>query len=110
MSLRSSFTAMLNIKHPIALAPMGGSAGGVLAAAVSNAGGFGLIGVGRGNVERMDREVAIAAAATTKPWGIGFQSWATELTTVQRALEQRTERDDAFIRRSTSARRSRPRV
>ena len=87
MSLRSSFTAMLNIKHPIALAPMGGSAGGVLAAAVSNAGGFGLIGVGRGNVEWMDREVALAAAATTKPWGIGFQSWATELTTVQRALE-----------------------
>ena len=87
MSLRSSFTAMLNIEHPIALAPMGGSAGGVLAAAVSNAGGFGLIGVGRGNVEWMDREVALAAAATTKPWGIGFQSWATELTTVQRALE-----------------------
>ena len=87
MSLRSSFTAMMNIEHPIALAPMGGSAGGVLAAAVSNAGGFGLIGVGRGNVEWMDREVALAAAATTRPWGIGFQSWATELTTVQRALE-----------------------
>jgi nitronate monooxygenase len=87
MSLRSSFTGMLNIEHPIALAPMGGSAGGVLAAAVSNAGGFGLIGVGRGNVEWMDREVALAAAGTSKPWGIGFQSWATELTTVQRALE-----------------------
>jgi len=35
----------------------------------------------------MDREVALVAAGTSKPWGIGFQSWATELTTVQRALE-----------------------
>jgi nitronate monooxygenase len=87
MSLRSRFTAMLNIEHPIALAPMGGSAGGALAAAVSNAGGLGLIGAGRGDVEWMDHEVAFAVAGTTKPWGIGFQSWATELGTVQRALE-----------------------
>ena len=78
---------MLDIEHPIALAPMGGSAGGVLAAAVSNAGGLGLIGVGRGDVEWMDREVALVAARTSKPWGIGFQSWATDLRTVMRALE-----------------------
>lgn len=79
---------MLDVEHPIVLAPMGGSAGGVLAAAVSNAGGLGLVGVGRGDVGWMDREVALVAASTSKPWGIGFQSWATDLTTVMRALEQ----------------------
>jgi nitronate monooxygenase len=87
MPLRSGFTSLLKVEHPIALAPMGGSAGGVLAAAVSNAGGLGLVGVGRGDVEWMNREAALVAAGTSKPWGIGFQSWATDLTTVKRALE-----------------------
>lgn len=87
MALRTTFTRMLDIQHPIVLAPMGGSAGGVLAAAVSNAGGLGLVGVGSGDVAWMDREVALAVAGTSKPWGIGFQSWATDLPTVQRALE-----------------------
>lgn len=89
MPLRTTFTTMLDIEHPIALAPMGGSAGGVLAAAVSNAGGLGLVGVGSGDVRWMDREVALVAAGTSEPWGIGFRSWATDLATVIRALEHR---------------------
>jgi nitronate monooxygenase len=87
MPLPTTVTTMLDVQHPIVLAPMGGSAGGVLAAAVSNAGGLGLVGVGGGDIEWMDREVALAASGTSKPWGIGFQSWATHLTTVMRALE-----------------------
>jgi len=87
MPLRTAFTTLLDIEHPIALAPMGGSAGGLLAAAVSNAGGLGLIGVGSGDVRWMDREVALVAEGTSEPWGIGFQSWATDLATVMRALE-----------------------
>jgi nitronate monooxygenase len=39
MPLWTSFIEMMGISHPIALAPMGGSAGGALAAAVSNGGG-----------------------------------------------------------------------
>ena len=87
MALTTRFTDLFGVQHPIALAPMGGSAGGGLAAAVSNGGGLGLIGVGRGDAEWMDREAALAAAATSKPWGIGFQSWATEVKTVKRSLE-----------------------
>ena len=87
MPLRSTFTTMFDVEYPIALAPMGGSAGGILAAAVSNAGGLGLVGVGRGDVGWMDREVALVVAGTGKPWGIGFQSWATDPTTVRRAVE-----------------------
>ncbi len=87
MPLQTTFTAMLDIDHPIVSAPMGGSAGGDLAAAVSNAGGLGLIGDGSGDVRWMDRQVALVAGGTSKPWGIGFQSWATDLTTVRRALD-----------------------
>jgi hypothetical protein len=47
MALRTSFTEALSVDHPIALAPMGGCAGGALAAAVSNAGGLGLLGAAR---------------------------------------------------------------
>jgi nitronate monooxygenase len=38
MTLRTAFTELFSLQHPIALAPMGGSAGGVLTAAVSNGG------------------------------------------------------------------------
>jgi nitronate monooxygenase len=65
---------------------MGGSAGGVLAAAVSNGGGLGLIGGGRSGVDWIDREIAHVAGLTVDPWGIGFLSWATTLKTVEHAL------------------------
>ncbi|HEV8678762.1 MAG TPA: nitronate monooxygenase [Stellaceae bacterium] len=48
MALRTGLTERLGIRHPILLAPMGSSAGGALAAAVSAAGGLGLIGGGQG--------------------------------------------------------------
>ena len=41
MALPTAFTDLFGIRHPVALAPMSGSAGGALAAAVSNGGGWG---------------------------------------------------------------------
>jgi nitronate monooxygenase len=87
MALHTALTDLFSIQHPIALAPMGGSAGGALAAAVSEGGGLGLIGGGRQDRDWLDRELAIIAASTTKPWGIGFQSWSADVATVERALE-----------------------
>jgi nitronate monooxygenase len=89
MALRTAFTELLGVRHPIALAPMGGSAGGALAAAVSNGGGLGLLGGGPGDPAWLARELPIAAAGTDQPWGVGFQSWAVDAGTVQRALEHR---------------------
>ena len=64
---------------PLALAPMGGSAGGALAAAVSNAGGLGLLGGGNGDRDWLARKLPIVGpAARARPWGVGFQSWAVE--------------------------------
>jgi nitronate monooxygenase len=89
MTLSTAFTRLFSVRHPIALAPMGGLAGGALAAAVSEGGGLGLIGGGRGSEDWLDRELSIVAERTAKPWGIGFLSWATEVAAVERALHWR---------------------
>jgi nitronate monooxygenase len=86
MSLPTALTEMFGIDHPIVLAPMGGVAGGKLAAAVSEGGGLGLIGAGRGDLQWLDREYALAHAATSKPWGIGFLTWAIGPQAVDAAI------------------------
>ncbi|GAA4228517.1 nitronate monooxygenase [Streptosporangium album] len=87
MTLSTAFTKLFNVRHPIALAPMGGSAGGALAAAVSRGGGLGLLGSGNGDPDWLAREMPIVAEGTDKPWGIGFQTWAIDVAAVERALE-----------------------
>jgi nitronate monooxygenase len=87
MALRTAFTELFGISSPIALAPMGGSAGGALAAAVSNGGGLGLVGGGREDRAWLERELTLVAGATDQPWGVGFQSWSTSVDVVERALE-----------------------
>lgn len=65
---------------------MGGFAGGALAAAVSAGGGLGLVGGGRGHSDWLDRELAIVTDLTTRPWGVGFLSWAATVSVVEQAL------------------------
>ncbi|MFB6960997.1 NAD(P)H-dependent flavin oxidoreductase [Streptomyces sp. NPDC056309] len=90
MGLSTAFTELFGVEHPIALAPMGGSAGGALAAAVSRGGGLGLLGSGNGGREWLARELPVLAGACAgKPWGIGFQTWAIDDGAIARALEQR---------------------
>ncbi|WP_232383174.1 NAD(P)H-dependent flavin oxidoreductase [Actinomadura violacea] len=85
MDLSTAFTEKFGVRHPIALAPMGGSAGGALASAVSRGGGFGMLGGGNGDPEWLAREVP-AVAETGKPWGIGFLTWAIDVAAVELAL------------------------
>jgi nitronate monooxygenase len=82
----TGFTRLFGVRQPIALAPMGGSAGGALAAAVSRGGGLGLVGAGGGDRQLLDRELPIVAAGTGKPWGVGFQTWATDAGAIEHAL------------------------
>ena len=67
--VHTTLTKRLGIRHPVILAPMGGVSGGRLAAAVSNAGGLGLVGGGYGDSAWLDTELAIAAKAAQAPWG-----------------------------------------
>jgi nitronate monooxygenase len=90
MTLSTAFTERFALRHPIVLAPMARSAGGALAAAVSEGGGLGLIGGGYGDdVAWLDRELAIVAAGTDRPWGVGFLCWAASADAVSLALEYR---------------------
>ena len=73
MPWHTKLTAQLGIPLPILLAPMGGAAGGRLAAAVTAAGGLGLIGGGYGDADWLEREFAAAGNARV---GCGFITWA----------------------------------
>jgi len=85
----TSFTTLLGLQHPIALAPMGGISGGDLAAAVSNGGGLGLIGGGLGGREWLERELGLVTAGTSRPWGVGLLTWAVDVATVEWTLTRR---------------------
>jgi nitronate monooxygenase len=71
------------------LAPMGGVSGGALAAAVSEAGGLGLVGGGYGDPGWLERELRTVAGATDKPWGVGVITWAASEEAVRLALSYR---------------------
>jgi nitronate monooxygenase len=91
MTIRTAFTEMFGLDAPVASAPMGGLAGGALAAAVSNGGGLGLVGGGREERDWLHRELALVTELTDKPWGIGFQSWSASRENVELALGYRPD-------------------
>ena len=62
MAIRTLFTELFQVAHPLVLAPMGGVSGGALAAAVSEAGGLGLVGGGYGDPRWLERELQLVAA------------------------------------------------
>ena len=66
---------LLGVEHPIISAPMAGAAGAELAAAVSAAGGFGMIGGSSGNDPGWLREqIRQVRERTDRPFGVGFIS------------------------------------
>ena len=69
MALHTELTRRFGLRCPIISAPMGAVAGGRLAAAVSRAGGLGLIGPGYFGAEWIEAEFR---AAEGERVGIGF--------------------------------------
>lgn len=86
--IETALTRLFGIEHPILLAPMGSAAGGRLAAAVTHAGGLGMIGSGYASTTAIRQELAEAGNARV---GIGFILWALERNPValQVALDAR---------------------
>lgn len=91
MTLRTRLTELLGIRYPVLSAPMGGTAGGRLATAVSEAGGLGLIGGGRSDPEWLENEFA---AAGNQRVGCGFITWG---------LARRPELLDVALRHAPAA-------
>jgi nitronate monooxygenase len=72
-AIATDLTRKFDLFAPVMLAPMAGIAGGALAAAVSRAGGLGLIGGGYGNRDWLVKQFDIAGDAGV---GVGFISWS----------------------------------
>lgn len=73
MALTTRLTHRLGIQHPVISAPMAFAAGGQLAAAVTTAGGLGLIGGGYGDADWLEAEFRNAGNAAV---GCGFITWS----------------------------------
>ncbi|MBS1838145.1 MAG: nitronate monooxygenase [Actinobacteria bacterium] len=71
--LSTRLTRLLGVRHPVLNAPMGDTAGGRLAAAVTAAGGLGLIGGGYGDRAWLERELEAAGGSRI---GVGFVTFA----------------------------------
>ena len=75
MALKTALTDLLKIDHPVLCAPMAGVTGGKLAAAVSEAGGLGLLGGGYSETDWVARELREAGNSRI---GAGFITWALD--------------------------------
>ena len=75
MPISTLLTARLGIAHPILSAPMDVIAGARLTAAVSAAGGFGILGGGYGDEPWLKQEIA-KLAGVSGSFGIGFITWS----------------------------------
>lgn len=89
--LHTQVCDLLGITHPIFNAPMGGTATAELAAAVSAAGGFGMIGgTSSYGPDWLREQIHIVRACTDRPFGVGFiSSFASIDELWQIAIEER---------------------
>lgn len=81
MSLRTSICDMLDVEHPILLAGMGGVSYAELAAAVSNAGGYGVLGMAGTSAKFIAEQMKKTRALTSRPFGVDLLAASPESLT-----------------------------
>jgi enoyl-[acyl-carrier protein] reductase II len=94
MTIRTPLCDMLGIEYPIMLAGMGGVSYGELCAAVSNAGGFGTLGMAGRSLDTIKEEIKKVRDLTDKPFGVDL------LAAVPESLERAA---DAIIEGGAAA-------
>ncbi len=72
MALTTRLTKLLGIEHPIIQGGMAWTATWELVAAVSNAGGLGVIGAGHMPTDLLREQIRAAKAATDRPFGVNL--------------------------------------
>lgn len=72
MSNVQTLLALLGIEHPIIQAPMAGVSTPAMAAAVSNSGGLGSLGLGASNVEQSRAAIRATRAATPRNFNVNL--------------------------------------
>jgi NAD(P)H-dependent flavin oxidoreductase YrpB (nitropropane dioxygenase family) len=70
--LRTRLHALLGLEHPVVMGGMGTGTSPELVAAVSSAGGLGILGATRQGAAELAREVAAIRAATDRPFGLNL--------------------------------------
>ncbi|SDE70379.1 Nitronate monooxygenase [Variovorax sp. CF079] len=70
--ISTRFTRMLDIRHPVVLAGLGGVGRAELAAAVSNAGGLGMLGMIRMSPDFIRDQIRRTRALTSRPFGVNL--------------------------------------
>jgi enoyl-[acyl-carrier protein] reductase II len=81
MSLRTPICDLLNVEHPILLAGMGGVSYAELAAAVSNAGGYGVLGMAGTGPDFIRQQMKKVRTLTDKPFGVDLLAATPEALT-----------------------------
>lgn len=84
--LSNPLTRLLGCDVPVLLAGMGGVAHWELAAAVANAGGYGMLGMVREPVSLIESEVTALRAATDRPFAVNLIPAATDPTLLDAQL------------------------
>lgn len=87
-SLYTPVTDLLGCQFPILCAGMGGVARHHLAAAVSNAGGFGCLGMVREQPELIRREIGLYRRLSDKPFAVNLIPSATDPTLLKRQIAE----------------------
>jgi enoyl-[acyl-carrier protein] reductase II len=72
MPLTTRLTRILGIEHPIVQGGMAWTATAELVAAVSNAGGLGIIGAGHMPTQMLREQIRLAKSLTSKPFGVNL--------------------------------------
>src|SRR5437763_15770045 len=77
MALRTRLTELLDIEHPVVLGGMGrGATVPPMVAAVSEAGGLGVLGVTRYPADRVAEQATAVRSATPRPFGLNLLLFA----------------------------------
>ena len=86
-SLHTSLCDLLGCQYPVIQAGMGGVARSQLAAAVSEAGGFGCLGMVRESPALIAQEIKAVRAKTSKPFGVNLIPASTDTTLFNAELD-----------------------
>src|SRR5688500_7853070 len=93
--MRTWLTERFGLNLPVVGAPMAGAGAGRLAAAISAAGGLGVVGAGSAAAPEWIGEQSEIARASGRPFGLGLQAWA--LAQVPEQVEAAVEAAPALV-------------
>lgn len=86
--MKNRICSLFGIEYPIVAGGMVWCSGWRLAAAVSEAGGLGLIGAGSLHPEDLRHHIRRCAAATRKPWGVNVPLMYPEIETAMKIIAE----------------------